>query len=158
METRNSRLLPETFDPPILKHGHRKILEPHGFARRPKSGDFKLLAAYVAAYVPTLIPENCYRSFVDANGERAWKKRIRMACDIAWRSDSMRDFDDLNTQQYVAMRDFVAYEWPFASRYFDGAWLIKWALRSTWGNRKKAAIRAEKGMYVHAYKERCLSC
>jgi hypothetical protein len=54
--TRNSRLVLLTFDPPRLKYGIRTILEPHGPKRRLKLGDFKLLVAYVAAYVGVLIP------------------------------------------------------------------------------------------------------
>jgi hypothetical protein len=54
--TRNSRLLPATFDPVQVKHGIRTIPESHGPKRRPKSGDFKLFAAYVAAYTGPLIP------------------------------------------------------------------------------------------------------
>jgi hypothetical protein len=49
--------------------------------------------------------------------------------------------------EYITMRDYVARLWPFTLRYFDGAWLVKWGLRTTWANRKKAAVRAEKGMY-----------
>jgi hypothetical protein len=45
------------------------------------------------------------------------------------------------------MRDFVGRAYPFIMRYFDGGWLIKWALRTTWANRKKAAVCVDKGMY-----------
>jgi hypothetical protein len=144
MTTRNSRLIPSTFDPPQLKHGVRTIPEPHGPKRRPKSGDFKLLAAYVAAYVGVLIPLNDYSQFISKDGERAWKRTLRMACDMEWVPRDNRDFDDINSPRYTMMKDFVARAWPFASRYFDGAWLIKWALRTTWSNRKKASARADK--------------
>jgi hypothetical protein len=68
--TVNSRLLPTKFAPPQLRHGTRKILEPHGSNRRPKTGNFKLLTAYVAAYIGVLIPHNTYKTFVDRRGER----------------------------------------------------------------------------------------
>jgi hypothetical protein len=150
--TRNSRLVPSTFDPPRLKHGIRTIPEPHGPKRRPKSGDFKLLAAYVAAYVGVLIPQHDYRRFVSKDGEQSWKRTIRMACDIEWSSEENRDFDQISLPRYTVMKEFVARAWPFAARYFDAAWLIKWALRSTWGNRKKSLARADKGIllpYTH---------
>jgi hypothetical protein len=53
--TRNSRLVLLTFDLPWLKYGIRTILEPHGPKQRLKSGDFKLLIAYVATYIGVLI-------------------------------------------------------------------------------------------------------
>ena len=144
--TTNSRLLPTTFDPPKLRNGRLKILEPHGRRRRPKSGDFKLLAAYVAAYVGTLIPKEDYQRFIDPRGEKEWKRTIRAACDIEWRVGDVREFDDIPTLDYNVMSEYVARAWPL-TRYFDGLWLIKWALRTTWTNRKKAAVRAEKGAF-----------
>jgi len=42
------------------------------------------------------------------------------------------------------MSEYVAHAWPF-TKHFDGSWIIKWALRSTWTNRRKAYIRYEKG-------------
>jgi hypothetical protein len=145
--TANSRLLPATFDPPRLRHGTLKILEPHGRRRRPKSGDFKLLAAYVAGYVGTLIPQDVYKRFIDRRGEREWKRTIRAACDMEWRTEDLREFDDIPAAGYNDMRDYVARAWPFTTKYFDGAWLIKWALRTTWTNRKKAALRLGRGTY-----------
>jgi hypothetical protein len=68
--TANSRLLLTTFKPPKARNRHMRILEPHSCRRRPKSGDFKLLAAYVAAYVGVLIPKEEYKRFVDPQGER----------------------------------------------------------------------------------------
>jgi hypothetical protein len=150
--TANSRLLPKTFELPQLKHGTLKIIEPHGRNRRPKSGDFKLLAAYVAGYVGSLIPEEVYRRFIDKRGEREWKRVLRTACDLEWRVGDVREFDDIDLSGYNAMRDYVARAWPFTTRYFDGAWLIKWALRTTWTNRKRAALRVEKRMYCKLQK------
>ena len=144
--TANSKLLPATFDPPKMRHGTLKVLEPHGHNRRPKVGDFKLLAAYVAGYVGSLIPLEVYNRFIDKRGEREWKRVVRAACDLEWRAEDTRDFDDIPIASYNNMRDQVAQVWPFAARYFDGAWLIKWALRTTWTNRKKAVARAERGM------------
>jgi hypothetical protein len=56
----NSRLLLAMFE--LLKPRNRRIiiLELHGRCRRPKLGDFKLLAAYVAAYVGVLILKEDY--------------------------------------------------------------------------------------------------
>jgi hypothetical protein len=54
--TLNSLLVPTEFDIPRKKDGKVKILEPHSSRRRPKSGDYKLLAVYVAAYIGSLIP------------------------------------------------------------------------------------------------------
>jgi hypothetical protein len=142
--TLNSRLLPVIFDPPRLVHGVRKIPEPRGQNRRPKSGDFKLLAAYVAAYVGQIIPPQTYTAFVSVKGEKAWKRTLRIACDMQWRVGEDRDFRELNTFEYAAMRDYVATAYPFAAKHYDGAWLIKWALRTTWANKRKAAIRAER--------------
>jgi hypothetical protein len=68
--TANSQLLPATFKPPKPRNRRIIILEPHGRRRRPKSGDFKLLAAYVAAYVGVLIPKEDYQQFIDPQGER----------------------------------------------------------------------------------------
>lgn len=67
--TANSRLLPTIFEPPKARSGHIRIPEPHGRRRRPKAGDFKLLAAYVAAYMGVLIPKEDYKRFVDPRGE-----------------------------------------------------------------------------------------
>jgi hypothetical protein len=145
--TVNSRLLPAKFDPPRLRHGLLRVLEPHGRNRRPKAGDFKLLAAYVAAYTGPLIPPEVYKLFVDTQGEREWKRVVRAACDLEWRAGDARDFDEIPTAGYNNMRDHVAQAWPFAAKYFDGAWLIKWALRSTWTNRKKTTARVEKGLF-----------
>ena len=142
--TANSRLLPTELDPPQPSHGKMRIMEPHGPGRRPKSGDFKLLAGWVAMYVNVLIPKEDYHRFVNARGEREWKRTLRSACDLEWRPGDTRDFNDIRTQDYIAMRDFVARAWPF-TKHFDGYWIIKWALRSTWTNRKKASARAEKG-------------
>jgi hypothetical protein len=75
-----------------------------------------------------------------------------MACDIEWSSEENRDFDQISLPRYTVMKEFVAQVWPFAARYFDAAWLIKWALQSTWGNRKKSLARADKGIllpYTH---------
>ena len=151
--TINSRLLPANFDPPKLRHGTLKILEPHGRNRRPKSGDFKLLAAFVAGYVGSLIPSEVYRRFIDKRGEREWKRAVRAACDIEWRAGDLREFDDIPTPNYNDMRDQVARAWPFTARYYDNAWLVKWALRTTWTNRKKAAVRVERGTYIMQLEE-----
>lgn len=142
--TANSRLLPTTFDPPKVRNGRMKILEPQGRRRRPKSGDFKLLAAYVAAYVGTLIPREEYNRFIDPRGEREWKRTVRAACDIEWRFQDIREFDEIPVQEYNVMREYVSRSWPF-TKHFDGGWLIKWALRSTWTNRKKACVRSDNG-------------
>jgi hypothetical protein len=56
----NSRLLLATFKPLKPRNGRMMILELYSRCRRPKSGDFKLLAAYVAAYVGVLIPKEDY--------------------------------------------------------------------------------------------------
>jgi hypothetical protein len=146
--TANSKLLPPTFDLILVKHGARKIAEPHGPQRRPKSGDFKILAAYVAAYVGVLIPKDEYQRFISGSGERLWKKTLRQACDMHWQPRQYRGFDELSTAEWTTMRDYVGRAYPFGVKYFDGAWLIKWALRTTWANRKKAAVRADKGMYT----------
>ena len=100
----------------------------------------------MAGYVGSLIPLEVYKSFIDKRGEREWKRVVRAACNLEWRAEDTRDFDDIPVASYNNMRDQVAQVWPFAARYFGGAWLIKWALRTTWTNRKKAAARAEKGM------------
>lgn len=144
--TANSRLLPTTFEPPKARNGRMRILEPHGRRRRPKSGDFKLLAAYVAAYVGVLIPQEEYQRFVDPRGEREWKRTIRAACDMEWRLQDNRDFDDIPPQAYSVMREYVARAWPL-TQYFDGGWLIKWAIRSTWSNRRKTCTRSNKCMF-----------
>jgi hypothetical protein len=68
--TVNLRLLPAKFNLLRLRHGLLRVLEPHGRNQRPKAGDFKLLAAYVAAYTRPLIPPEVYKLFVDTQGER----------------------------------------------------------------------------------------
>ena len=42
------------------RNRHIRILELHSCCRRPKSRDFKLLAAYIAAYVGILILKEDY--------------------------------------------------------------------------------------------------
>ena len=56
----NSQLLPATFKPLKPRNRHIIILELYSRCRRPKLGDFKLLTAYVAAYVGVLIPKEDY--------------------------------------------------------------------------------------------------
>jgi hypothetical protein len=119
--TRNSRLLPRTFQPSLKRHGKRQVPEPHGPQRRPKSGDFKLLAAYVAAYINNPIPQEEYNRFITRDGERTGKRLIRVACDIAWKAGDEREFDDFYVQQYKSMVESVASTWLFAAKYFDGA-------------------------------------
>ena len=58
--TANSQLLLATFKPLKPRNRHIIILEPHSRCRRPKLGDFKLLAAYVATYIGVLIPKEDY--------------------------------------------------------------------------------------------------
>ena len=118
--TANSRLLPTTFEPLKARNGHMRILEPHSRRRRPKAGDFKLHAAYVAAYMGVLILKEDYKRFVDPRGEREWKRTIRAACDIEWRLQDVRDFDDIPSLEYNSMRDYVARAWPL-TRYFDSS-------------------------------------
>jgi hypothetical protein len=51
----------------LLKPRNRRIiiLELHSCCRRPKLGDFKLLTAYIAAYVGILILKEDYQQFID---------------------------------------------------------------------------------------------
>jgi hypothetical protein len=68
--TANSRLLLATFKLPKPRNRRIIILELYSRRRRSKLGDFKLLAAYVAAYVGVLIPKEDYQQFIDLQGER----------------------------------------------------------------------------------------
>jgi hypothetical protein len=67
-----------------------------------------------------------------------------MAVDLEWSCPETRDFDEISPSHYTIMRDSVARAWPLAARYFDGAWLIKRALRTTWGYRRKASVREDR--------------
>jgi hypothetical protein len=144
--TLNSALVPTAFDPPRYRHGKQVILEPHRGQRRPKSCDHKLLAAYVAAYTPSLIPMKDYRMFISPKGEQEWKRVIRVACDKEWRAAENRRFDDIHLQNYYTMRHDVIQAWPF-TKYFDGAWIVKWAMRTTWTNRTRSVRRRDKGTF-----------
>jgi hypothetical protein len=144
--TLNSSLVPTEFNIPRKKDGKVKILEPHGSRRRPKSGDYKLLAAYVAAYTGSLIPVQDYLRFISPRGEQEWKRIIRVACDGEWREGETRRFDDIGLREYEAMANKVAMAWPFV-KYFDNWWIIKWAMRITWTNRIKSARRRDKSAF-----------
>jgi hypothetical protein len=144
--TLNSSLVPTDFDIPRKRDGRQKILEPHGGRRRPKSGDHKLLAAYVAAYAGQLIPIQDYMRFISPHGEREWKRMIRVECDKEWREGETRRFDDIPIRDYDAIAYKVARAWPFV-KYFDGGWIIKWAMRITWTNRMKSARRRDKSAF-----------
>jgi hypothetical protein len=66
----NLRLLLAKFDLLRLRHRLLRVLKPHGRNRRPKAGNFKLLAAYVAAYTRPLIPPKVYKLFINTQGKR----------------------------------------------------------------------------------------
>jgi hypothetical protein len=140
--TLNSSLVPTKFDQPRGRQDNLRILEPRG-GRLPKSGDHKLLAAYVAAYTGTLIPDSEYRKFISPQGEREWKRMIRVACDKEWRAGETRRFDEISQPDFEAMSYDVRRAWPL-TKYFDGNWIIKWAMRITWTNRTKSARRRDK--------------
>jgi hypothetical protein len=152
--TLNSALVPTEFDLPGRRDGKPKILEPHGGRRRPKSCDHKLLAAYVAAYSGTLIPEREYRKFISPHGEQEWKRMIRVACDKEWRAGENRRFDDIHLKDFQAMSHDVVCSWPL-TKYFDGAWIVKWAMRTTWTNRTKSARRRDKSASSYTARVQC---
>jgi len=149
--TLNSSLVPTKFDQPRGRQDNLRILEPRG-GRRPKSGDHKLLAAYVAAYTGTLIPDSEYRKFISPQGEREWKRMIRVACDKEWRAGETRRFDEISQPDFEAMSYDVRRAWPL-TKYFDGNWIIKWAMRITWTNRTKSARRRDKRIYRQQRRE-----
>lgn len=68
---------------------------------------------------------------------------IRVACDKEWRAGENRIFDDIHLKDFQAMSHDVVCSWPLA-RYFDGAWIVKWAMRTAWTNRTKSARRRDK--------------
>jgi hypothetical protein len=127
-------------------------MEPHGRGRRPKAMDHKFLAAYAAAYTykGKVIPHSIYKEFTSDRGERLWKSQVRKACDLEWRDGESRDFDEIRPAEFTRMVDFVSQRWHKLTDCFDGRWIVKWALRSTWTNRRKNTRRAEQSQSIYA--------
>jgi hypothetical protein len=68
--TVNSRLLLAKFNLLRLRHRLLRVLKLHSRNQRLKAGNFKLLAAYVAAYTRPLIPPKVYKLFINTQGKR----------------------------------------------------------------------------------------